>query len=169
MDGDSLKLKLPMGSEKESLLNKKEKKSEWRKPCLLALLALTTTGLAADITTRVKADALNEQVGPITAYPFVPGQGYPFLNGNGPAQKINCTYTPYDGGFWKPHGLPSVNGDCDCARGQGCKCTIEKCLHAEEYETGFNNQLGCNITSICTRIIALLGIGGWFANQWNQS
>lgn len=168
MDGDSLKLKLPLYSEKESLLNKKKKKTEWHKPCLLALLALSTTGLVADISTRVKADALNDQVGPITAYPFVYGQGFPFFNGDGPAQKINCTYTLYEEGYWKPRGLPCVKGSCGCIRGRECRCTIEKCPPAQEYETHFNNQLGCNITSICTRVITLLGIGGWLANQWNQ-
>lgn len=139
----------------------------------LALFCLiTATGLALDITTRVEADALNNLVGPITAYPYIPGKGYPFLNGNEPAQKPNCTYTAYDDRLWKPRGLPSIKGDCDCMRrgigGGSCQCTIEKCPPGEAYETGFNNQLGYNISSIFTRLFALLSISGWIATHWNS-
>jgi hypothetical protein len=144
------------------------KKRRWVKPCLLALLAVSGAGLAADITTRAEADILNKQVSPIIAYPFVPGEGYPFLNGNGPAQKLNCTYTPYFSAD-ASGGDPAEIGDCYCNRGFGCACTIEKCPPAQEYEQHFNSQLGCNITSICTRLIAFLGIGGWLMAKWSNA
>lgn len=153
--------------EKKPLVEKKSKTGRWSKACLLSLLAVSGIGLVADSVTRAEADVLSNQVSPITAYPFVPGKGYPFLNdSDGLAQKLNCNYTAYFD--TSAESMPPYKGECSCFRGFGCACTLETCPPAQEYKTHFYNQLGCNVTSICTRLAAFLGIGGWLMNKWGK-
>ena len=171
MDQEPPKEILP--KEKKLLVDREPKNRHVRKACLLGLLAMAISGvgLAADITTRVEADLLNSQVSPITAYPayLFAGDGYPFINSSsGLTQKVNCSYTAYsssDAGLT----IPPYKGECPCFRGFGCACTLEECPPGQEYVPYFYNQLGCNITSICTRLIAFLGIGGWVVNKWRDA
>ena len=133
--------------------------SKW----LVGLLALSAAGLAFDSSTIAYATNLNNEVSPITAYPCT-NDACPFIDDDR-EQKVGCTYSEYENGFIPPL---YVKGNCRCFRGKGCHCTIEKCPPAEQYIGHFKTQLGCQITSLCTRILSIVTLGSWGLNRYSN-
>lgn len=125
---------------------------------ILGLMLTNCVGLGTDIASLKTSAALNNEVSPITAYPFKQGIGFPFSPQVGPERNPNCTYTNYTGNEWPTINFASAKGECPCNI-TSCACTVEECAHAESYKKYWGTGLATQISSIATRVICLVGTG----------
>lgn len=108
---------------------------------LVAVLIL----LGCSVAALVGQYASNKSASLVTGYTTVPS-----------TRRANCTYWAYDGGFWPPNEWPSAIGDCQCARGWGCHCTLEGCGHYEAYNEAFIANLWFHSILIAISTLLLL-------------